>query len=96
MRCAGYDSKVAFAHVKEYYRLKRDHPEQCDNITPEQIKHVLEQELITLLPRRDQYGRRILVMQFASNEFDFHMRHFNAFMNFYKFKGSGIQQSALK
>lgn len=40
--------------------------EACRDIVPSKVQHVFEAELLSLLPNRDQHGRRILILQAGS------------------------------
>lgn len=49
--------------MKGYYKFKRDHKDLCDDLMPDSVATVLKSGVITILPRRDQYNRRIMHLQ---------------------------------
>lgn len=52
----------AFNLVKNYYEFKVRHKNIYDGLLPSKEKKVFSHDIITVLPRRDQHGRRILVL----------------------------------
>lgn len=42
------------------------HKKSCQNLFPETVKHVFEQEVIKLQPRRDQNGARLIILEVGS------------------------------
>lgn len=49
------------------YKFKVKHANLFDDIMPSTVRHVFEQELVRLLPKRDQNGVRILLIECGSN-----------------------------
>lgn len=49
--------------VRRYYQFKRKHAHLYDNLMPSNASAPLEQNLITVLPQRDQCGRRVLILR---------------------------------
>ncbi|XP_011638066.1 alpha-tocopherol transfer protein-like isoform X2 [Pogonomyrmex barbatus] len=49
--------------IKQYYNFKVKHSSIYDNLKPSREKNVFEQNILTVLPNRDQYGRRILIIE---------------------------------
>jgi hypothetical protein len=66
LRCSKYDAKIAFEHIKRFYKFKIDHKSYCENLVPSDVRHVFDQEIIQFQPLRDKNGRRILVVEFGS------------------------------
>lgn len=52
--------------MKKFYKFKVKHAKLFDDILPSNVRHVFEQELIRLLPKRDQNGVRILLIECGS------------------------------
>lgn len=42
------------------------YPDYFSNVIPIREKNVFERNLLTILPQRDQHGRRIMVLQLGS------------------------------
>lgn len=53
--------------VRRYYQFKRKHAHLFDNLMPSNAKAPLEQNLLTVLPQRDQDGRRVLILRLGRN-----------------------------
>lgn len=47
--------------MKRYYKFKRNYPKVCDDLTPSKAKALLDPNICTFIPMRDQLGRRFLV-----------------------------------
>lgn len=54
--------------MKKYYKLKQKHPKLFEDLFPISVRHVYEQDIITLLPLRDKKGARILLMEVGSKK----------------------------
>lgn len=52
--------------MKKYFKVKSKHPDMFDDLMPSSIRHVFEQEIVSLLPVRDHNGVRILLLQVGS------------------------------
>nr|CAD7431801.1 unnamed protein product [Timema monikensis] len=52
----------ALDRMKKFYRFRLKHPELAANISPVNERNVFEQDLVTILPKRTQCGRRIMVI----------------------------------
>jgi len=63
LRPCKYYPKSAFERMKKYYKLKQKHPNLFEDLFPNSVRHVYEQDILTLLPLRDQKGCRILLME---------------------------------
>ncbi|XP_063236774.1 alpha-tocopherol transfer protein-like [Bacillus rossius redtenbacheri] len=53
----------AFDRMRKYYRFAQKNPRLSGQLTPGQTPGVFEQDLLSVLPRRDQHGRRILLLE---------------------------------
>ncbi|CAH0556805.1 unnamed protein product [Brassicogethes aeneus] len=49
--------------IKRYYQFKVKHADMFDGLTPSKEKNVFQQDVLTVQPNRDQFGRRILVIE---------------------------------
>lgn len=49
--------------IKEYYNFKQKHHNAYDGLKPSNEKNVFDQNILTVLPNRDQLGRRILIIE---------------------------------
>ncbi|CAG2064827.1 unnamed protein product, partial [Timema podura] len=56
----------ALDRMKKFYRFRLKHPELAANISPVNERNVFEQDLVTILPKRTQCGRRIMVIDAGS------------------------------
>lgn len=63
LRPCKYYAESTMKRIKCYYNLKHKYGYVCDEIYPHKVRDVFENELMSLLPERDQDGRRILVLE---------------------------------
>lgn len=49
--------------IKQYYSFKKKHSNIYENLTPIKEKNVFDHNVITVLPNRDQHGRRVLILE---------------------------------
>lgn len=54
------------SQIKDYYKFKLKHKDIYDGLLPSKEKNVFEQNVLLVLPNRDQLGRRILVIELGS------------------------------
>lgn len=59
-------TKKNIFQMKKYYKLKQKHPKLFEDLFPISVRHVYEQDIITLLPLRHKNGARILLMEVGS------------------------------
>ncbi|XP_050309792.1 alpha-tocopherol transfer protein-like isoform X2 [Anthonomus grandis grandis] len=52
--------------IKRYYAFKQKHANMFDGLTPNKERNIFEQNILTVQPNRDQFGRRILVIELGS------------------------------
>lgn len=45
----------------KYYNFKEDNPEYHEDVNPLDLRHIGEDDIMTVLPYREQTGRRILL-----------------------------------
>ncbi|XP_037824239.1 alpha-tocopherol transfer protein-like [Lucilia sericata] len=57
--------------VKRYYNIRRKYTEITKDLTPPKLKHVFDANLVTILPQRDQDGRRIVVTVSAGKPWNY-------------------------
>ncbi|KAK9693888.1 CRAL/TRIO domain [Popillia japonica] len=63
LRPCKFHPESAHQLVKRYYAFKLKHNVFYDNLLPANEKNVFEQDILTVLPTRDQHKRRILVIE---------------------------------
>lgn len=63
LRPCHYYPESAMKRLRNFYHMKLKYGEACENIVPSKLQHVFEDDLITLLPHRDQHGRRVLILE---------------------------------
>ena len=49
--------------IKHYYNFKVKHAGIYDNLKPSREKNIFDQNILTVLPIRDQHGRRVLIIE---------------------------------
>ncbi|XP_053607118.1 alpha-tocopherol transfer protein-like isoform X2 [Plodia interpunctella] len=49
--------------IKRYYAFKLKHHKQYDGLVPSKETNIFNQNILTVLPTRDQLGRRVLVLE---------------------------------
>lgn len=49
--------------MKSLYKLRQKNPKYCNDLLPSLEKNVFAQNILTVLPSRDQHGRRILLVE---------------------------------
>ncbi|XP_073987397.1 alpha-tocopherol transfer protein-like isoform X2 [Rhodnius prolixus] len=62
LRPTKYYTDSALKLVKNYYQFKQKHKALYDGLVPSREKNVFTHDIITVLPKRDQFGRRILLL----------------------------------
>ncbi|CAD7079710.1 unnamed protein product [Hermetia illucens] len=62
LRPCKYYPESAMDRIKHFYNLSLKYGKVCENIVPSTLRHVFEQEIFTLLPVRDQDGRRMIIL----------------------------------
>lgn len=67
LRPCKFYSKSAFERMRNYYKFRLKHQKICKDLFPDSVKHVFEQEIIKLQPRRDQNGARLIILEVGSN-----------------------------
>ncbi|XP_012289204.1 alpha-tocopherol transfer protein-like isoform X2 [Orussus abietinus] len=63
LRPTKYYPESALKLVKNYYSFKVKHANVYDGLKPSREKNIFEQNILTVLPNRDQHGRRILIIE---------------------------------
>ncbi|XP_043527062.1 alpha-tocopherol transfer protein-like isoform X1 [Frieseomelitta varia] len=63
LRPCKYYPESAFNLVKNYYSFKVKHADIYNDLRPSREKNIFEQNILVVLPLRDQYGRRMLVIE---------------------------------
>lgn len=52
--------------IKQYYQFKVKHANIYKDLTPKSTKNIFDHDILHVLPKRDQGGRRILVIELGS------------------------------
>ncbi|XP_043288217.1 alpha-tocopherol transfer protein-like isoform X2 [Venturia canescens] len=63
LRPCKYYPESSIKLVKEYYSFKVRHSNVYEGLKPSREKNIFEQNILTVLPNRDQHGRRILIIE---------------------------------
>ncbi|XP_050530926.1 alpha-tocopherol transfer protein-like [Daktulosphaira vitifoliae] len=63
LRTCKYYPESAFKRIKNLYKLRQKNPKFCSDLVPSLERNVFSQNIMTVLPSRDQYGRRILLAE---------------------------------
>ncbi|KAG7207506.1 hypothetical protein KM043_009138 [Ampulex compressa] len=63
LRPCKYYPESALKLVKNYYNFKVKHMNVYDDLKPSKERNIFEQNILTVLPNRDQHGRRILIIE---------------------------------
>ncbi|XP_066589164.1 alpha-tocopherol transfer protein-like isoform X2 [Prorops nasuta] len=63
LRPCKYYPESAHKLVKNYYSFKVKHANVYDGLKPSKEKNIFEQNILVVLPNRDQHGRRILIIE---------------------------------
>nr|XP_014292918.1 alpha-tocopherol transfer protein-like isoform X2 [Halyomorpha halys] len=62
LRPTKFYPESALKLIKDYYEFKIKHKNVYDGLVPSKEKNIFSHDVITVLPKRDQEGRRILVL----------------------------------
>ncbi|XP_021922035.1 alpha-tocopherol transfer protein-like isoform X2 [Zootermopsis nevadensis] len=63
LRPSKFYPESAFELVKRYYQFKQKHSNVYDLLVPSKNKNIFDHNILTVLPYRDQFGRRILILE---------------------------------
>ncbi|XP_031849839.1 alpha-tocopherol transfer protein-like isoform X2 [Nomia melanderi] len=63
LRPCKYYPESALTLVKNYYSFKKKHENVYKDLKPSREKNIFEHNILTVLPTRDQHGRRILIIE---------------------------------
>jgi hypothetical protein len=63
LRPCKYYPESAVKLVKNYYSFKVKHANVYDGLKPSKEENIFKHNILTVLPNRDQYGRRILIIE---------------------------------
>ncbi|XP_026322396.1 alpha-tocopherol transfer protein-like isoform X2 [Hyposmocoma kahamanoa] len=63
LRPCKFYPESAYDLIKRYYAFKIKHHKVYDGLTPSKEQNVFNQNILTVLPTRDQLGRRVLVLE---------------------------------
>ncbi|XP_050361718.1 retinaldehyde-binding protein 1 isoform X1 [Nymphalis io] len=63
LRPCKFYPESAYDLIKRYYAFKVKHHKQYDGLTPSKEQNIFNQNVLRVLPNRDQLGRRVLVLE---------------------------------
>jgi len=63
LRPCHYHPESALKRLKNFYHMKLKYGGACEDVVPSKLRNVFDEGLLSLLPNRDQHGRRILVLE---------------------------------
>ncbi|RZC39187.1 alpha-tocopherol transfer protein-like [Asbolus verrucosus] len=63
LRPCKFYPESALELIKRYYSFKVKHSDIYDGLVPSKEKNIFEQNILTVLPNRDQLGRRMLILE---------------------------------
>lgn len=63
LRPCKYYPDSALKLIKHYYQFKVKHASLYDDLKPSREKNIFEHNILTVLPNRDQCGRRVLIIE---------------------------------
>lgn len=63
LRPSKFYAKSAYELMKRYYKFKIKYPKYCHNLVPATGKLGFEHNIVNFQPKRDQHGRRILILR---------------------------------
>lgn len=63
LRPCKFYPESAYDLIKRYYAFKVKHQKQYDGLLPSREQNIFNHNILTVLPNRDQLGRRILVIE---------------------------------
>ncbi|CAL7944014.1 unnamed protein product [Xylocopa violacea] len=63
LRPCKYYPESALQLAKNYYSFKTKHASIYEGLKPSRERNIFEQNILTVLPQRDQHGRRILIIE---------------------------------
>ena len=61
-----YRNKILLFQIKRYYAFKVKHHKHYEGLTPSKEQNIFNQNVLRVLPNRDQHGRRVLVLELGS------------------------------
>ncbi|XP_065346794.1 clavesin-2-like [Cloeon dipterum] len=63
LRPCKFYAASAYALIRRYYQFRLKNPKVYHELKPTSEKNLFEQDIITVLPKRDAWGRRILLIE---------------------------------
>ncbi|XP_013133893.1 PREDICTED: alpha-tocopherol transfer protein isoform X1 [Papilio polytes] len=63
LRPCKFYPESAYDLIKRYYTFKVKHQSHYEGLTPSKEQNIFNQNILTVLPTRDQFGRRVLVLE---------------------------------
>ncbi|XP_059484486.1 clavesin-1-like [Neocloeon triangulifer] len=63
LRPCKFYAQSAYALMKRYYTFRLKNPKVYRELKPTNEKNLFDQDIITVLPKRDQFGRRVMLIE---------------------------------
>ncbi|XP_069698213.1 clavesin-1 isoform X2 [Periplaneta americana] len=63
LRPSHFYPESALELIKRYYQFKQKHSNLYDGLVPTKNKNIFDHNILTVLPNRDQFGRRVLILE---------------------------------
>lgn len=63
LRSCKYYPDSAFTRMKHLFKFKAKYPQYCANLLPTEHENVFASNMFTVIPQRDQHGRRVLIAE---------------------------------
>ncbi|XP_058126518.1 LOW QUALITY PROTEIN: retinaldehyde-binding protein 1-like [Anopheles ziemanni] len=63
LRAKKFDVEKAFKMMQKYYKMKEEYPEIFKVSPPSEMKFMLEMQIQTMLPKKDEHGRQIYLFR---------------------------------
>lgn len=67
LRPCKFYPESAYGLIKRYYAFKLKHHKHYDGLVPSKETNIFNQNILTVLPNRDQLGRRVLVLELGKH-----------------------------
>lgn len=74
-----------FPQMQKYYKMKEEYPEIFKVSPPSEMKFMLEMQIQTMLPKKDEHGRQIYLFRVGASTVriaDVNLSHLHGFVLF--------------
>ncbi|KAG5886525.1 hypothetical protein JTB14_024177 [Gonioctena quinquepunctata] len=66
LRPCKFYPESALESIKRYYAFKVKHSDMYDGLMPSTERNIFQQDILTVQPNRDQFGRRMLIVELGN------------------------------